>query len=122
MIDTYNIRFYKNNTRVAPARLDAADARLFYHQLQTLMRTYESRYSEILNEESILIVVDGRPIYRRRSRLNSNEIETIQDLMDYLGMDSTNKPKYIFANNMIVTSLDIKLSEIYVLQFYTNGK
>ena len=122
MIDTYNIRFYKNNTRIAPARLDAADARLFYRQLQSLMRTYESRYGENLNEASILIVVDGRPIYRRRSRLNSNGVETVQDLMDYLGMDPANKPKHIFANNIIVTSLDIKLSEIYVLQFYTNSK
>jgi len=118
MIDTYNIRFYKNTGRVAPARLDAADARLFYRQLQLLMKTYESRYGQNLSDESILVMVDDRPIYRKRSGLNTKGVETIQDMMEYLELST--EPKLILANNCIVTNKELKLSDIYVLRFYTH--
>ncbi len=120
MLDTYNLRFYKNNVRVTPHKLNDADVRLFYKQLQSLMHSYESKYHDNLNNESLLIVFDERIVYRRRSFLKLMKIKTIQDMMDYLEIEPTNIPKYIFANNMIVTDTDMKLSDIYVLQFYTH--
>jgi len=117
MINTYSIRFYKNNSRVAPARLDAADARLFYRQLQALMKTYQIRYGQNLSDDSILITIDERIIYRRRRVLASSGVETIEDLMEYLEIDPINRPKYIIANNMIVVDVNTKILGIYVLQF-----
>lgn len=118
MINSYNIRFYKNNSRVAPRTLDAADARFFYNQLKLLISAYEKRYGGKLSDESILIVFDNKDIYRKRSRLKSAGIETVEDVMEYL--DIEHEPEYIFANNIILTDKSMKLSEIYVLQFYTS--
>ncbi len=117
MIDTYTIRFYKNNSRVAPANLNPSDSRFFYRQLQSLMRTYESRYGNALNDESILICIDGIDRYRRRTKLAEWGIVTIEDVMDYLKIDPANRPKHILANNMIVTDISTNISEIYVLKF-----
>jgi len=116
MIDTYKIRFYKNSSRVAPRALNVVDARLFYHQLKLIILNYEKKYGEKLNDASILIVIDGKNIYRKQSRLESMGIETVEDIKEYLDIE----PKYIIANNVLVTDTSMKLSKIYVLQFYSS--
>jgi hypothetical protein len=115
-IDTFAIRFYKNNVRIAPGLFNRADVRLFYKQLKLLISSYEKKYGEKLNNESILVVSDDKNIYRKRSRLETAGIETVEDMMEYLDIE----PKYIIADNIIITDTSIKLSEIYVLQLYSS--
>ena len=116
MMDTYKIRFFKNSSRIAPRALNVVDARLFYHQLKLIILNYEKKYGEKLNDASILIVMDNKNIYRKRSRLESMGIETVEDIMEYLDTE----PKYIIANNVLITDTSMKLSEIYVLQLYSS--
>lgn len=120
MIDTYNIRFYKNNTRIAPKTLSNADARLFYRQLKLFAEHYEGTYGEVLNNDSLLIVIDNKNLYRSRKRMSESGVETVHDLMEYLNFDLANEPKHIFANNMIVYDKSMKLDDIYILQFFTS--
>ncbi len=56
MIDIYGIRFFKNNYRIGLGKLNGADARLLYRYLQTLMRGYEIRYGELLDNNSLISV------------------------------------------------------------------
>ena len=116
MMDTYKIRFFKNSSRIAPRALNVVDARLFYHHLKLVILNYEKRYGEKLNDASILIVIDGKNIYRKQSRLESMGIETVEDIMEYLDTE----PKYIIANNVLVTDTSMKISGIYVLQLYSS--
>jgi len=91
------------------------DARLFYRQLKLFVEKYEGRYGERLNNESILIVLDDKNIYRRRSRLESGGIETVQDLIDYMGLEKD--PEYMIANNIIIKDKSMKL-DVYMLSNY----
>ncbi len=118
MIDDYVIRFYKNNTRIAPRMLNGTDARLFYNQLKWMMEVYRKRYKKKLSNKSILIVFDSKEIYRERSRLESAGIETIEDMIEYLGIDF--EPEYIFVDNITTNDKSLKLSDIYVLQIYSS--
>lgn len=118
MIDDYIIRFYKNNTRIAPRMLNGADARLFYNQLKWMVGIYKKRYKKKLSDKSILVVVDSKEIYRKRDRLESAGIETIKDMIEYLGIDF--EPEYIFVDNATTNDKFLKLSDIYVLQIYSS--
>lgn len=118
MRDNYLIRFYKNNTRVAPRMLNGADARFFYNQLKWMVGVYKKRYKKKLNDKSILIVVDNKEIYRKRDKLESASIQTIEDMIEYLGIEF--EPEYIFANNVTTNDKSLKLSDIYVLQIYSS--
>lgn len=113
MIDNYNIRFYKNGSRVAPRALNDIDARLFYRQMKLLMGVYESAYGERLSEESILISVNGVEMYRTKDRLLKIGIETVEDLLEYIDIDF--EPSYIFINNMLGNK-KIKLLDVYVIR------
>jgi len=113
MIDNYNIRFYKNNARVAPRTMGSVDARLFYRQMKMLMKVLEITYEEKLNEESILISVDGVETYRRRDRMLESGIETVGDFMEYIGVDF--KPSHIFINN-ILGNKKASLIDAYVIR------
>lgn len=118
MRDNYLIRFYKNNTRVAPRMLNGTDARLFYNQLKWMMRVYKKRYKKKLDDKSILVIVDNKEIYRKRDRLESASIQTIEDMIEYLGIEF--EPEYIFVDNVTTNDKSLKLSDIYVLQIYSS--
>lgn len=113
MLDNYSVRFYKNNRRVAPRMLSDIDARLFHTYLKVLFSNYKKRYGGRLSNKSILIVLNGKNIYRRRDRLVG--IETVEDMIEYLGISGA-RFEYIAADNVTLTDMSIRLSDIYVLE------
>lgn len=109
----YILRLYINNIRITFAKLNGIDSRFFYMFLKELIKKFESRYGEKLNENSILISINGKEIYREKKRLLKSGIKTISDLLEYLEIQN---PKSIILNNNVCENLSLKINDVYVLE------
>lgn len=109
---SFQIKIYKDHIRTTPFRLGTGvDTRLFYKQLKEYVEMFKKGHSN-LNNKSILVSVNGKETYRKRSRLEEAGIITIQDILNYLGIE----PKIIMVDGKLVEDTTINLSEIYVLE------
>lgn len=112
------IKFFDGSRRINTQRLDGVRVRFFYKELKLLVQKFEMRYSTKLSNESLLICVDGKEIYRSKKRLFSMGIETIQDIIDYLNIIDIDR---IVSDNVIITDISGVLNNIYVLEIITRG-
>jgi len=104
--------------RVASGKLNAVDARFFYQELRTLEKYWMDRYWDKINNESLLIVINGKNFFKRRKVLRLAGIETLGDLIEYLDI----VPQQMSVNSVMVDDITIKIPGIYVLQILTRDE
>jgi len=114
----YEIRLYKDSYRVPYKTLSYEDARIFYKELKIFINWFSKKYKTKISNSFLNINIDKKKINRSRRILSENGIETIEDILIYLNVE----PKYIFADGEKTDDLSIKLSEIVVLDIYTDWK
>ncbi len=118
MVETYSILFKKNNVRVSAGRLSGVDSRVFYLQLQQLLKSFKSVHGEKLADESILVSVDGVEYYRQRMNLDKFKVYTVDDMITHI-VDETIEISHILADGVLITNRDKPLSDIYVLELFS---
>jgi len=116
LITQFTIRCFRDNNRISPSQLDDVGARLFYKELEEFVSSYKTIYGDILTETSILIRIDEREIYRSKEKLLEYNILTIGDIINYLNVENV---LHIIKNNNLITDLNEKVIDTYVLELYT---
>lgn len=116
MVNTYTILFKKNNIRVSAGRLSGADSRIFHTHLKNLVKSFENVHGEKLNNSSLLIVINGKEKYRRRTGLEFLEIKTIADIIEIEELENIS---HILADGILISDRNKLLESISVLELFT---
>ncbi len=117
MISKYAVNIFKYGVRISLGYLSGVDARIIYRELKLFLKAFENKNWNKINNDSLLIVVDDKEIYRDRANLKSAHIKTIEDILIYLDITSY---KYVIIDNEIIDDISLKLSDVYTLEIYTS--
>jgi predicted nuclease of restriction endonuclease-like RecB superfamily len=118
MVNTYTILFKKNNTRVTPGRVSATDARIFQLHLQRFAKGFADSRTDILNNISLLIAIDGYEYYRQRRTLKEKGILTVADIIEEYGLENIT---HVLYNGILLDDRSSLLDDIYVLELFSPG-
>ena len=109
---TFSIRIYKDLKRITPIYVGSGvDVRLLYLYLKNYMAKYKKVHPTV-NNRSILVSINGKETYRKRKKLEEADINNIQNIIDYFGID----PKIIMVDGLPTEDKTKPLSEIFVLE------